>query len=319
MNSSRAPKASDSGVRIPGAVLRSNENRPTEPSWLQLNDIGGPGDPREQLAEVLGPVMGDAPGRRQRLAGQPRRWTVQAVGAHVPVPALATWSAPVAIRRAHLRPDRPTSSVGPESSSPLRACASRALQGADRLRGGSPALYDPGPAVLGAFVVAAVRAGEDQGGEAVHREGWWPARHGRSHGAPWLPAAAIGAVALLAPALHARSGGRRRNDVAVQARAGRSILAKPARKRRSRPAMALRPIEHAQPASNPPIDCFYVYPTVSSQTTFRTRTSNRSRRDADRDRPGVALLADVQGVCAHVPPAHAEGDQHARGSHAGGG
>src|SRR5271165_3470132 len=24
-------------------------------------------------------------------------------------------------------------------------------------------------------------------------------------------------------------------------------------------------IEHAQPASNPPIDCFYVYPTVSSQ------------------------------------------------------
>ncbi len=26
-------------------------------------------------------------------------------------------------------------------------------------------------------------------------------------------------------------------------------------------------IEHAQPASNPPIDCFYVYPTVSSQTT----------------------------------------------------
>jgi hypothetical protein len=26
-------------------------------------------------------------------------------------------------------------------------------------------------------------------------------------------------------------------------------------------------IEHAQPASNPPVDCFYVYPTVSSQTT----------------------------------------------------
>jgi hypothetical protein len=26
-------------------------------------------------------------------------------------------------------------------------------------------------------------------------------------------------------------------------------------------------IEHAQPASNPPIDCFYVYPTVSSQLT----------------------------------------------------
>ena len=26
-------------------------------------------------------------------------------------------------------------------------------------------------------------------------------------------------------------------------------------------------VEHAQPASNPPIDCFYVYPTVSSQLT----------------------------------------------------
>jgi hypothetical protein len=26
-------------------------------------------------------------------------------------------------------------------------------------------------------------------------------------------------------------------------------------------------VEHAQPASNPPIDCFYVYPTVSGQTT----------------------------------------------------
>jgi len=27
-------------------------------------------------------------------------------------------------------------------------------------------------------------------------------------------------------------------------------------------------VEHAQPASNPPIDCFYVYPTVSSQQTI---------------------------------------------------
>ena len=27
-------------------------------------------------------------------------------------------------------------------------------------------------------------------------------------------------------------------------------------------------VEHAQPASNPPIDCFYVYPTVSSQVHF---------------------------------------------------
>jgi hypothetical protein len=26
-------------------------------------------------------------------------------------------------------------------------------------------------------------------------------------------------------------------------------------------------VEHAKPASNPPIDCFYVYPTVSSQFT----------------------------------------------------
>ena len=26
-------------------------------------------------------------------------------------------------------------------------------------------------------------------------------------------------------------------------------------------------IEHAQPAKNPPIDCFYVYPTVSDQLT----------------------------------------------------
>jgi hypothetical protein len=27
-------------------------------------------------------------------------------------------------------------------------------------------------------------------------------------------------------------------------------------------------VQHAQPASNPPIDCFYVYPTVSSQISF---------------------------------------------------
>src|SRR5689334_17049937 len=26
-------------------------------------------------------------------------------------------------------------------------------------------------------------------------------------------------------------------------------------------------VEHAKPATNPPIDCFYVYPTVSGQTT----------------------------------------------------
>ncbi len=63
--------------------------------------------------------------------------------------------------------------------------------------------------------------------------------------------------------------------------------------------------------SKPPIDCFYVYPTVTEQEGPNANLDDRTAGDADRDRPGLALLAGLQGLRADVPAADAEGDQQA--------
>ena len=67
--------------------------------------------------------------------------------------------------------------------------------------------------------------------------------------------------------------------------------------------------------AKPPIDCFYVYPTVSEQEGPNANLDDRTAGDAGRDRPGLALLAGVQGLRADVPAADAEGDQ--RSDHPG--
>ena len=61
-------------------------------------------------------------------------------------------------------------------------------------------------------------------------------------------------------------------------------------------------VERSSPAADPKIDCFYVYPTVSQQKTANANLDDRGRGDERRDRPGVALLADVPCVRADVPP-----------------
>ena len=43
-------------------------------------------------------------------------------------------------------------------------------------------------------------------------------------------------------------------------------------------------VEQASPAENPPIDCFYVYPTVSDQTDLERRPDDRPGRDGGRHR-----------------------------------
>jgi hypothetical protein len=48
-------------------------------------------------------------------------------------------------------------------------------------------------------------------------------------------------------------------------------------------------IEHAQPASNPPIDCFYVYPTVSSQLTMENGHFANANLEIDPEETQIAI------------------------------
>ena len=53
----RAPKAPTPWVSTPGQYTAQCEQA-NGASWLQLTDVGPAGDPREQVAEVLGPLWG---------------------------------------------------------------------------------------------------------------------------------------------------------------------------------------------------------------------------------------------------------------------
>jgi len=63
-----------------------------------------------------------------------------------------------------------------------------------------------------------------------------------------------------------------------------------------------------EPAAEPKVDCFYVYPTVSAQPPPR-QLRHRPRGDSHRRRPGVALLVGLPGVGSRLPPAHAVGNR----------
>ena len=53
----KAPKGSTPWVSMPGQYTGQCE-RANGATWLQLTDVGGPADKREQIAEVLGPLWG---------------------------------------------------------------------------------------------------------------------------------------------------------------------------------------------------------------------------------------------------------------------
>ena len=57
LNDIRAPKAPTPWVSMPGQYTGQCEHA-NGASWLQLTDVGPAGDPREQIAEVLGPLWG---------------------------------------------------------------------------------------------------------------------------------------------------------------------------------------------------------------------------------------------------------------------
>jgi hypothetical protein len=60
-------------------------------------------------------------------------------------------------------------------------------------------------------------------------------------------------------------------------------------------------VEHAQPATNPPIDCFYVYPTVSGQTT-RNATLAIEPEETQIAVEQVSRLSQVCKVYAPIYP-----------------
>ena len=53
----KAPKASTPWVAYPGQYTGQCE-RANGATWLQLTDVGGPQDKRQQIEEVLGPLWG---------------------------------------------------------------------------------------------------------------------------------------------------------------------------------------------------------------------------------------------------------------------
>ena len=76
--------------------------------------------------------------------------------------------------------------------------------------------------------------------------------------------------------------------------------------------------EHAQPAKNPPIDCFYVYPTVSSQLTENANLEIGPEEKQIAIDQASRFSQDVQGVRADLPAADDPRDQHAGRHHAEG-
>ena len=63
-------------------------------------------------------------------------------------------------------------------------------------------------------------------------------------------------------------------------------------------------VRHAAVAADPPVDCFYVYPTVSSQPGVAADLHVGPGRDGRGPQPGVPLLAGVQGLRPDVPADH---------------
>ena len=57
-------------------------------------------------------------------------------------------------------------------------------------------------------------------------------------------------------------------------------------------------VEHAKPASNPPVDCFYVYPTVSSQTTQNADL----KIDPEEEAVATAQASRFSQVCKVYAP-----------------
>ena len=63
-------------------------------------------------------------------------------------------------------------------------------------------------------------------------------------------------------------------------------------------------VEPPRAAASPPIDCFYVYPTVSDENRGNADLHDRPAPDPRRADAGRAVLAGVQGLCAGLPPDH---------------
>ena len=78
-----------------------------------------------------------------------------------------------------------------------------------------------------------------------------------------------------------------------------------------------RTVQHSRPAAHPAIDCFYVYPTVSLQSTYQREPRHRPAGDRGGDRPGLTVLLGVPRVRADVPTAHGAGDLQAGRDHSG--
>ena len=60
-------------------------------------------------------------------------------------------------------------------------------------------------------------------------------------------------------------------------------------------------VEHALAATNPAVDCFYVYPTVSEQSGVVANLHIDPSEMAVAQDPGLSLLAGLQGVRTHLP------------------
>ena len=90
----------------------------------------------------------------------------------------------------------------------------------------------------------------------------------------------------------------RRHRLAVQARPRRQPVRRQPRRDRRRPPGGAADVEPAAPAADPPIDCFYVYPTVSRQKTINANLTI----DPEERAVAAAQAARFSQVCRVYAP-----------------
>ena len=70
------------------------------------------------------------------------------------------------------------------------------------------------------------------------------------------------------------------------------------------PAAGARTVARPAVPADPPFDCFYVYPTVSTERTANADLAIQPAESCRSRVPGPAVLTGVPGVRPGLPPAH---------------
>ncbi len=96
------------------------------------------------------------------------------------------------------------------------------------------------------------------------------------------------------------------NDVALPSRDLRTIRVRRRLTATVVPVRGATHVERARAPSKPAVDCFYVYPTISDESTINANLAIGFRQRLGRARAGVAVLAGLPRLRSGLPADHAE-------------